>query len=59
MIIMAPDNASKKFKSGLPGSPIFPSVIPSTVANTTRPRILVPLSVDGFIAQVYLSSVKK
>lgn len=56
---MALDKASKKLRRGFPDSPILPRVIPKTVAKTTRPRILVPLSVDGTIFHVYLSSAKK
>lgn len=40
--IMAPDSDSKKLNNGFACGPIFPRVIPSTVANTTSPRILVP-----------------
>ena len=40
--IMALDKDSKNMSSGLPCSAIFPSVMPSTVAKTTKPMMFVP-----------------
>lgn len=56
IIIMAVERVSKKLSKGFPFSPILPRVMPSTVENTTRPRIFVPGSVDDLIFQVYLSA---
>lgn len=49
--IMAPDSDSKKFNNGLACGPILPRAMPNTVANTTRPRILVPDTSFSTISQ--------
>ena len=58
MIIIAAERASKKFNKGLPLGPIFPSVIPNTVAKTTRPRIFIPGVSSPLISHVSTASVK-